>query len=171
MPLTSNGLRNNSPDWTPDGKHIVFLQQAGAENAIWWIRSDGSGQLQKLFASKDTISGLSISPDGRHIAFSQLDASTRYDLWTLSLDLSDPDQPKPGAPELFLKEPDDQRNPVFSPDGRWIAYESWVSSRMEILVRPFPGSSSGGKWQVSINGGNCAVWSRGGKELWFVGPR
>ena len=42
MALTRNGLMNNSPIWTPDGKHIVFDQDAGDESVIWWVRADGS---------------------------------------------------------------------------------------------------------------------------------
>ena len=57
---------------------------------------------------------------------------------------------------------------MFSPDGRWIAYQSNETGRFEIFVRPFPGP--GGKWQVSTDGGMIATWSRTRKELFFVSP-
>jgi Tol biopolymer transport system component len=56
----------------------------------------------------------------------------------------------------------------FSPDGRWIAYESDESGRFEIYVRPFPGS--GGKRQVSAGSGAQPPWRHDGKELYYVAP-
>ena len=55
--------------------------------------------------------------------------------------------------------------PVFSPDGKWIAYQSNDSSRFEIYVQPFPGP--GGKVQVSTGGGARPKWSRDGRELFY----
>jgi eukaryotic-like serine/threonine-protein kinase len=55
--------------------------------------------------------------------------------------------------------------PVFSPDGRWLAYGSNESGSLEIYVRPFPGP--GGKWQVSIGGGLHPRWSHNRKELFY----
>jgi hypothetical protein len=54
-----------------------------------------------------------------------------------------------------------------SPNGQWLAYTSDESKRGEIYVQTFP--TPGGKWQVSTNGGTRSVWSRDGKELYFIG--
>ena len=56
---------------------------------------------------------------------------------------------------------------MFSPDGRWIAYQSNESGRFEVYVRPFPGP--GGKWQISTDGGLNAIWSRTRHELLYAG--
>ena len=56
----------------------------------------------------------------------------------------------------------------FSPDGHWIAYSSNESGTDQIFVQSFP--PSGGKWQVSVNGGNQASWRQDGKELFFDTP-
>jgi len=53
-----------------------------------------------------------------------------------------------------------------SPDGRWLAYMSDESRRYEIYVVSFP--QPGGKWQISTAGGFAPVWSRDGRELFFV---
>src|SRR5262249_16465209 len=53
----------------------------------------------------------------------------------------------------------------FSPDGRWISYDSDESGRFEVYVQPFP--LTGAKWQVSIDGGADSQWSRDGKKLYF----
>ena len=108
----------------------------------------------------------SFSPDGRRLAYREQNPEAGLDLWTLSLDLTDPDHPKPGKPELFLRTPASETNPRFSPDGRWIAYRSNESGNPEIYVRPFP-AGSGGKWQISSGGGLFALWSNNGRELFY----
>ncbi|HUU35762.1 MAG TPA: hypothetical protein VMW48_16965, partial [Vicinamibacterales bacterium] len=55
--------------------------------------------------------------------------------------------------------------PVFSPDGKWIAYVSDESGRFEIYVRPFPGP--GEKWALSAAGGNEPVWPRNGRQIFY----
>jgi hypothetical protein len=82
------------------------------------------------------------------------------------LDLTDPDRPKPGKPELFLRTRADEGLPRFSPDGRWIAYRSNELGSQQIYVRPFP-AASGGKWQISAGGGLYALWSNNGHELFY----
>jgi WD40-like Beta Propeller Repeat len=66
--------------------------------------------------------------------------------------------------------------PVFSPDGRWMAYQSNESGRPEIYVRAFvaPGETgakaTGGQWQVSTSGGIMPAWRSDGKELYYLDP-
>jgi len=74
---------------------------------------------------------------------------------------------KPGKPTVFLSTASDEIEPMFSPDGRWIAYSSNESGGNEVYVRPFPGP--GGKWQISTagGGGGAAVWSRARHELFY----
>jgi Tol biopolymer transport system component len=56
----------------------------------------------------------------------------------------------------------------FSPDGRFIAYQSENGGRFEIYVRTFPGDE--GKWLVSAAGGTQPRWRRDGKELYYIAP-
>lgn len=56
----------------------------------------------------------------------------------------------------------------FSPDGRFVAYQSNESGRFEIYVRTFPGAE--GKWLVSVAGGTQPRWRRDGKELFYMAP-
>ncbi len=114
----------------------------------------------------------SFFPDGRRLAYYGLDANGRLKIWTVTLDVSDPDHPKPGKPELFLDTQNNERYPAVSPDGRWIAYESDESGIYEVYVRPFPPplGGAGGKWQISTTGGTLPIWSRNGRELFFENP-
>ncbi len=72
---------------------------------------------------------------------------------------------KPGKPSVFLNTPFREASAAFSPDGRWLAYQSDESGANEVYVRPFPGP--GGKWMVSTDGGQTPVWSRNGKDLFY----
>jgi Tol biopolymer transport system component len=160
---------NFFPVWTPDGKHIVFQSQSSGASSLWWIRADGGGEAQPLLESKTRAEPYSFSPDGHRLGFAERSADTGLDLWTLPLDVSDPEHPKPGKPELFLQTPQNDEEPAFSPDGRWIAYTSAESRRLDVYVRPFPaGAPSGsGKWQISTGGGHYPVWSRNSRELFY----
>lgn len=62
----------------------------------------------------------------------------------------------------------DQRGGEFSPDGRYLAYESNESGRFEVYVQPFPRAA--GKWQVSNGGGTQPRWRRNGRELYYLAP-
>ena len=74
---------------------------------------------------------------------------------------------KPGSPTAFLSTPLPEFEPMFSPDGRWVAYSSVETGPRQVFVRPFPGP--GDRWQVSTGGGSAPVWSRTRAELLFRG--
>ena len=67
---------------------------------------------------------------------------------------------------MFLSSPFEEREPMFSPDGRWLAYWSNESGREEVYVRPFPGP--GGKSVISTGGGSSPTWSRTKRELFYA---
>jgi Tol biopolymer transport system component/predicted Ser/Thr protein kinase len=161
--------KNAFPVWTPDGTHIAFQFGSPTGHFIRWIRADGAGEAQPLLESKGSVSPHWFSADGKRLAFTEVASDTGADVWTLPLDLSDPEHPKPGKPELFLRTPFNEYEPAFSPDGRWIAYTSQESGRAEVYVRPFPGGRPG-KWQISTGSGRFPLWSRNGRELFYEGP-
>jgi serine/threonine-protein kinase len=159
---------NAFPVWTPDGKHIAFQFGSPGGHFIRWVRADGAGEAQPLLESKGSVEPNWFSPDGKRLAYTEQAVGTGSDLWTLPLDVSDPEHPKPGKPELFLGTPFGEFEPAFSPDGRWIAYVSNESGQPEVYVRPFPGGRPG-RWQISTGGGNYPIWSRNGRELFYEG--
>lgn len=125
-------------------------------------RSDGAGKPQPLTQSKDGRP-MSFTADGKRLAFNEI-SSGRIHLWTVPLE-SDGAGLRAGKPEVFLQTPADERNPSFSPDGRWIAYSSDESGTFQVYVRAFP--DKGGKSQISNSGGTYPMWSRNGHELFF----
>jgi serine/threonine-protein kinase len=70
------------------------------------------------------------------------------------------------SPQPILVGPTRDGGASFSPNGQWMAYCSDESGRFEVYVRPFPGT--GGKWQLSTDGGKGPVWSRNGREIFFT---
>jgi hypothetical protein len=84
----------------------------------------------------------------------------------LPMEGDDPSTLRPGTPTVFLRTPHQERMPMFSRDGRWLAYLSNESGRYEVYVRPFP--NSGAKWQVSTGGADLLAWSPRRQELFFV---
>ena len=147
--------------WAPDNKHLVFRSTSKELSGpgLYWLRADGAGGPQRILEGSNW-NAESVSPDGKHLAYRQ-----GIEIWTLPLDLADPEHPKSGKPELFLRAEDTVGNVAFSPDGRWLAY-SGANGANEVFVRPFPGP--GGKWQISNGGGGRVMWSRNGRELFYV---
>jgi Tol biopolymer transport system component len=155
-----------APVWAPDGNHLVYVSSTDRYR-ILWVRADGTGEPVPIVESKDALLPHSFAPDGRLAYYQRSRASRRDVIWTVPLDLTNPDHPKPGTPELFLQTTASALNPRFSPDGSWIAYSSTESGRGEFYVRPFP-AARGGKWQVSNGGGGSyAFWSKNGHELFY----
>jgi serine/threonine-protein kinase len=101
------------------------------------------------------------APDGRTIAFARSGADSGADIWTIDL----PSHGQPGPPAVLIDEPGNQRSPRFSPDGRFLAYESDQSGRPEIYVQRFPTTAE--RWVVSRDGGSAPRWSRPGPELHY----
>jgi serine/threonine protein kinase len=168
--VTFTGRTNSDPVWTPDGKHLLFRADLTSDPGIWWVRADGAGEPVRLMDADTTdMPANSLSPDGRTFIYSAAGDRGDQDLWTVALDVTDPDRPKAEKPVLFFRSPGDERAAAISPDERWVAYQSTEAGRNEVYVRPFSTSTSaGGKWQVSMNGGRAPVWSRTARELFFI---
>ena len=91
--------------------------------------------------------------------FNSQDPKRSFDIWALPLNGD-------GKPFPVVETNFDDQNGQFAPDGKWIAYQSDDSGRVEIYVQPFPGPGS--KWSISTNGGSQVRWRRDGKELFYV---
>jgi serine/threonine protein kinase/Tol biopolymer transport system component len=150
-----------SPLWSPDGKTIVFSSNRGGQFDLFAKSVGGGGQEEVLVRNDELKFAHSWSRDGRYIAFQSRGKKTGWDIWIL---------PTFGdrKPTLFLQTSFNELRPAFSPDGRWIAYQSNESGRGEIYVQAFPGP--GGKWQVSSAGGVEPAWRADGKEIYYGAP-
>jgi serine/threonine protein kinase len=130
--LTANGTVNRNPVWSPDGKRIVFSSERDGHFDLFITAADGTGGEEPLLHSDQDkfTSDFSWSRDGRYLIYASRDTHTKQDLWILPMEGE-------RKPLVFLRTPFNERNASFSPDGRWISYESDESGRVETYVRPF----------------------------------
>ena len=122
---------------------------------LWSVPADGSAEPERILLGTQ----MSLSPDDAFLVFLRDAPETGSDIWTAPL--SAPEDAK-----VFLATEADERWPVFSPDGAWIAYTSDESGEPQVYVKAFPSGS--GKWQVSIAGGTGPTWSPEGDALFFA---
>ena len=150
---------NHYPVWSPDGSRIAFDTNRNGPSDIFMKSFEGSGEERSVLASEVAKSPTDWSPDGSTLVFERLDPRTKYDLWRLSLKAG-------GSPEPIVRSEASETDGRISPDGKWLAYASNESGTWEVYVTAFPGP--GGRWQVSNGGGVQPVWSRTGKEIFFL---
>ncbi len=158
--LTFNTSNTGFPIWSPDGSHVAYYT-SGGQAGVHQKAASGIGQDDLLDQGPaGHRRPLDWSRDGRYMIESVLDPKTKYDIWVLPL-FGD----RKSFPLLHTEF--NELNAKLSPSGQWLAYVSDETKRNEVYVQTFP--NPGGKWQVSTNGGDLPVWSRDGKELFFVG--
>jgi serine/threonine-protein kinase len=167
-PLTRDPGVDRNPVWTPDVQRLAYASSRGGTMNLYWQRADGSGDATRLTTSPNAQVPGSWHPKGRFLAYQETRAQTGTDLLILPIDGDEASGWKPGTPTVFLSGPSGELQPRFSPDGRWLAYESNESGASEIYVRPFPAAA--GKFPISTGGGTDAVWSRTRQELLYLAP-
>jgi eukaryotic-like serine/threonine-protein kinase len=167
--ITTGSTGASFPIWTPDGERLTYAHPLSAAKSsgqgIFLKRSDGTGEEVPLTTKPIPIAFLaSWSPDGKVLLFARLSEKTGAccEIWTLTIDGNG----KPQEPRQFLPTSGGPPYPSFSPDGRWVAYVSFESGMPQVCVVPFPGT--GGKWQISTDGGTEPRWSKNGHELFYV---
>ena len=150
--------------WSPDSNAIAyFVNPGGPPFAVYRKAASGAGAEQLLYADREKLTvPVDWSPDGRLLLVESIPVGPsgfgNSDLATISAASS-------GAATPFIETAKRASHGRFSPDGRWIVYESDESSRSEIYVQSFPPGA--GKWQISTDGGEWPMWSGDGKEVFY----
>jgi serine/threonine-protein kinase len=144
--------------WSPDGHSIAYGTAKGGEQAIVLQSVRETEEERTLLSGPLPSSPGSISPDGRTLAFFQQTPDTQADLWMAPLEGD-------GEARVFLRTPFDEWDPVFSPDGRQLAYISDEAGQWEVWVTAYPDRSS--TIRVSDSGGVGPKWGPDGRQIFY----
>jgi len=145
------------PQWSPNGRSLVFSWRAGGKAALAIQPSDADSATSPQRLVEGDLMPSSFTPDGRQIAALQGGKIVLVDVQNGN------------ASVRSLRETRNAESyPELSPDGRWLALVSNVSGRPEVHVRAYPGP--GPEQQVSIEGGESPAWNPNGTELFFITP-
>jgi Tol biopolymer transport system component len=150
------------PLWSPDDRQMVFGSARGTDvvNLYRKILSAPPGSEELLLSAERGAFPMDWSSDGRFVLYDDLGKKSGSDLWAVPL-------AGDRKPFEVVRTDFDEGLGQFSPDVRWIAYQSDRTGRVEIYLRPFPGP--GADLLVSTDGGTQPRWSPNGKELFYVG--
>ncbi len=162
--LTFEDGNVGSPVWSSDSRTIYYTSQLEGQATLFRRPATGTGEAETLLTLQGTRAAPhSLSPDGRSLALSFNREGEGWGLWILPFDESG----APGEPYPFLDLPETEIRPSFSPDGRYIAYETITDDgTSQIMVAEFPGP--GGRWQATTQGGAEPMWSKQGRELLYL---
>ena len=149
------------PLWSPDDTNMVFgsNRNGGRMNLFRTVPGAAPSSEELLLSTAQPKFPMDWSSDGRFLLYESLDPKRGFDIWAM---------PLAGDRQPFAVVQTDfsDRLPQFSPDGKWVAYQSDKTGRFEIYMRPFPGP--GPDTRVSIDGGIQVRWDPHGKELFFI---
>ena len=154
-------LDEKAPVWAPDGRTIYYRSDGGGgpPDIFRWTSEAEGGKV--YYHGPGVEEPQDVSPDGKWLLFVEGRQAGAADIYVLPLSPSGPARP-------FVATQFNESSPRFSPDGRWVAYQSDVSGRPEVYVRPFEGSVV--TTRLSKDGGKRPRWSGNGKELFYLAP-
>jgi dipeptidyl aminopeptidase/acylaminoacyl peptidase len=157
--FTFGPFNNQNPLWSPDGSRVAFYTGRSGHAEPWQKAANGVGQEEIIDKNPRQHYVDDWSRDGRFLIEQVVDPKTFNDIWV---------HPTFGDKKSFpyINSEFDEGYAKLSPDGQFLGYSSNESKRSEVYVQTFP--EHGGKWQISTGGGNFPVWSRDGRELYFI---
>lgn len=162
--ITFDTSTDNLPIWSHDGRRILWPSRRSGTFDLYVKAATGTGQDERLIAM-GTATGWPTdwSRDGRFVLYQRPGEKTGQDLWIAQGIGSSNGEQKPFP---YLQSSFNEASGVFSPDGRWIAYESDESGRTEVYVQAFPLTNE--KDRISTAGGTDPAWSKTGAELFYL---
>ena len=149
------------PLWSADGSRVIYRSDRRGPPDIYELAINVPGSERPLLELPGVQQPEDVSADGQRLAFLQEIATTVWNIWLLPLGADR--KPRPWLSTRFS-----QTSPRFSPDGRWIAYESDETGDPEIYVALADGA--GEKRRISPAGGRRPRWRHDGKELYYIAP-
>ena len=159
--VIASTLNEHSPQFSPDGKRIVFESDRSGNREIWMASSDGTSQVQLTTLRQSAFTGCARwSPDGQRIVFESL-IGGNGDIYAIGAD--------GGAPQRLTADRSDESRPSWSQDGRWIYFRSDRSGSQQIWKMP-AAEPYKPVVQITRNGGWEAAEALDGNLLYFTKP-
>lgn len=152
--FTLDPSEERSAVWSSDDRRVLYT----SKGLNFYTRpSDLSGQEREIFKDASSKDPYDWSPDGRFLLYRRSGGATGNDLWLMPLD--------GGSGRPVANSPASELAGNFSPDGRWIVYQSDESGQAEIYATRVEG---GGKIQISASGGTFPRWRSDGREILYL---
>jgi Tol biopolymer transport system component/tRNA A-37 threonylcarbamoyl transferase component Bud32 len=154
---------DDAPVWAVGGQQVLFVGQRPDSWSIISKATVAATKEQVLFTHKglfrDNLNVNDVSADGALILLQLRGSLEAADLWMLRSGTT--------TPEPYSQSKAFKIDAAFSPDGKWVAYQSnEVGQRPNVYVQPYP--ATGGVFQVSRDFGYKPLWRHDGKELFFL---
>ncbi|MFZ0804372.1 MAG: hypothetical protein WAN70_19560, partial [Terriglobales bacterium] len=144
--------------FSPDGAKLAITSSIGTQGSMR-IKTLATGEERPMTSQIQDIAYIhSWTPDGKYLIVSVQDPKTLFDIYAQPVE--------GGKPIPLLTQSYDERDGEVSPNGKWMAYISNESGRIEVYITDFPGAHS--KMQVSSEGAFWHAWSHDGKRLYFA---
>jgi eukaryotic-like serine/threonine-protein kinase len=157
--LTFDPADDTSAAFSPDSQRFMFTSSRRGHRDIWQKDASGARDEELVFESNDQKPLDDWTHDGRYLIYGNLAPGMTREEWAKPL-FGD------RKPFAVIPGPGTIQGAQVSHDGKWIAYASDESGRQEIYVQSFP--PTGGKWQISTDGGIEPMWNANGKELFYL---
>jgi len=170
--FTFDTAKDVAPVWSPDGNSVAFASSRKGHFDLYRKPADGSNPEELLYTDGDDKFPASWSSDGKYLLFNrQSGKEPHYSLWVLPLTGQQPSGLRKPFP--LLQTPVEENRGEFSPDGRWIAYESNQSGGAQVYVARSPvdaGPVSPAR-QISTSEARFPRWGKDGKEIFYYSRR
>ncbi len=157
--IHSDPIDEKMPVWSPDGSKLIYRSDRTGPPDIYEIAPGVPGSERALLEAPGVQEPADISRDGRFLVYLNEAQSALWHIWLLPLKGG-------GKPFSWLGTRFHETSPRFSPDGRWIAFESNESGVPEIYAALTEGA--GQKRRISPSGGRLPRWRADGKELYYI---
>ncbi|MBZ0295257.1 MAG: hypothetical protein K8L99_22020, partial [Anaerolineae bacterium] len=130
---THHAAADQYPTWSPDGKHLVFESVRYEQYDLLMMDEDGEN-VRRLTDNAYPDWGANWSPDGTQIVYASGKGAADWDLYVIDADCY---QQIGGCDEnarLLVEHPFDDVTPVWSPDGRYVIFASWIDDDYELFI-------------------------------------